>query len=193
VAGTIAAQGNDGGVIGVAWNARVMAVKFLAASGSGYASDAIEATLYAIKMGAKVINASWGGGGYSQALRDAIAAADDAGVLFVAAAGTTPGQRRGTPLPVELRRLTRRRRGDGHTDTRAIFQLRRVDLAPGHAIYSTVPVTSTPPIRQYSGTPMAAPHVSAALSSAVPRPEPLAGLERLLDTSDPVASLAEGR
>ncbi len=67
-------------------NARIMPLKFLK-PGGGYTSDAIVAIQYATAEGASVINASWGGSGYSQALCDAIAQAGDAGVLFVAAAG----------------------------------------------------------------------------------------------------------
>ncbi|HKC53466.1 MAG TPA: S8 family serine peptidase, partial [Burkholderiales bacterium] len=51
VAGTIAAVGNNGvGVTGVSWSARIMAVKFLCAGGSGTTSAAISAVLYAADM-----------------------------------------------------------------------------------------------------------------------------------------------
>ena len=88
VAGTIAAQANNNtGVIGVAPNAKVMALKFLGANGGGSTFDAIEAINYAVMMGADLTNNSWGGGGPSQALYDAIANAGSAGQLFVASAG----------------------------------------------------------------------------------------------------------
>src|SRR5215211_7148687 len=87
VAGTIAAEGNNAtGVSGVNWDAQVMALKFMGPKG-GSTSDAIEAINYAVANGAKISNNSWGGGGYSMALRDAIARADSAGQLFVTAAG----------------------------------------------------------------------------------------------------------
>ncbi len=108
VAGTIAAEGNNSlGVTGVNWQARIMPLKFLGRNG-GYTSDAVEAINYAVNKGAKISNNSWGGGGSSQALLDAINRADAAGHLFVAAAGnggadgvgdnndTTP------PLPLQL-------------------------------------------------------------------------------------------
>jgi len=41
----------------------------------------------AVAAGAQITNNSWGGSEYSQALRDAIAAAGQAGQLFIAAAG----------------------------------------------------------------------------------------------------------
>ena len=88
VAGTIAAVGNNGtGVTGVNWSAQVMVLKFLGPSG-GYISDAIAAIDYAADKGVKVTNNSWGGGGFSQALKSAIEAC---GCLFVAAAGNDAG------------------------------------------------------------------------------------------------------
>ncbi|MEE8416065.1 MAG: S8 family peptidase [Desulfobacterales bacterium] len=73
VTGTIAAVGNNGiGVAGVAWNVKIMALKSFRADGSGLTSDAILAIAYANLMGADVINNSWGGGPYSQALFDMI-------------------------------------------------------------------------------------------------------------------------
>ena len=84
VAGTIAAVGNNAnGIAGVMWTARIMPLRFLNGLG-GTTSAAIEAVNYATMMGAHIINASWGGYGYSQFLYDAIA---NSGVLFVAAAG----------------------------------------------------------------------------------------------------------
>ena len=93
VAGTIAAVGNNGiGVTGVAWNAKVMALKFLAADGTGSTADAIECLNYAVSMRNKGVNIrltnnSWGGGGFEAALRDTITRTGNAGMLFVAAAG----------------------------------------------------------------------------------------------------------
>ena len=87
-AGTIGAAGNNGrGVAGVSWNVRLMALKFLGSSGSGSTSAAISAIQYAVNNGAHILSNSWGGTGYSQALQDAINAANNAGVLFIASAG----------------------------------------------------------------------------------------------------------
>ena len=83
VSGTIAASMNGDGVVGVAPNVKIMALKFIGPRG-GATSDAILAIDYAKKMGAKISNNSWGGGPYSQALKDAI---DASGLLFVASAG----------------------------------------------------------------------------------------------------------
>ena len=64
-----------------------MALKFLSAGGSGSTADAVSAVEYATMMGVDLTSNSWGGGGFSQALYDAIAAAGAADQLFVAAAG----------------------------------------------------------------------------------------------------------
>lgn len=62
VSGTIAAPGNNGiGVAGVNWSAQIMPLKFLSAQGSGSTADAISALDYAVMMGARISNNSWGG------------------------------------------------------------------------------------------------------------------------------------
>jgi subtilisin family serine protease len=86
--GTIGGRGNDGtGVVGVNWNVKLMAVKFLGGDGGGTLEGAIKGIDYATKMGAKIMSNSWGGGGQSDLLKQAIERANAAGVLFVAAAG----------------------------------------------------------------------------------------------------------
>ena len=83
--GTIGGVGDNGiGVAGVAWDVRIMALKFLSADGYGDTWGAVDAIYYADMMGADVMSNSWGGGPWEQMLYDAIANTD---VLFVAAAG----------------------------------------------------------------------------------------------------------
>ena len=100
VAGTIGAVGNNQrGVVGVNWTARMMAIKFLDAQGSGSFADAISGIRFAIEArqafaasegaNVRVLNASWGGPTFSQALLDEINAAQQADMLFVAAAGNS--------------------------------------------------------------------------------------------------------
>jgi thermitase len=79
-------------------------LKFLG-SGGGYTSGAVEALNYAVNKGVKISNNSWGGGGYSQALADAINRTDAGGRLFVAAAGNggpdgVGDNNDGLPLPI---------------------------------------------------------------------------------------------
>ncbi|MDQ3821723.1 MAG: S8 family serine peptidase [Actinomycetota bacterium] len=85
VAGTIGARGNNGdGVAGVNWNVKLMPLRFLGPDG-GFTSDAVEAILYARAEGARVVNNSWGGGGFSQALLDAFTGSTN--TLFFNSAG----------------------------------------------------------------------------------------------------------
>ncbi len=91
VAGTIAAVGNNGiGVVGVAWNAKIMAVKgFSDYETGGRTSDLIAGVYYAADNGARVINCSWGVSSRfsSQAMVDAFDYAIQKGVVPVVAAG----------------------------------------------------------------------------------------------------------
>ncbi len=88
VAGTAAADGNNGlGVAGVAWSAKVMAVKGLDDRGSGYMADVANAILYAVENGARIINMSWGGPQFSSAIEDAFSLAASQNVTLVASAG----------------------------------------------------------------------------------------------------------
>ena len=90
VAGTICASGNNSsGVTGVVWNCSLLAVKFLNENGSGSTFHAIKGIDWAVANGATLVNASWGGTGYSGALYNSIKRAKAAGVLFIAAAGNS--------------------------------------------------------------------------------------------------------
>ncbi|MFA5106720.1 MAG: S8 family serine peptidase [Patescibacteria group bacterium] len=87
VAGTIAARGNNSdGVTGVSWSAKIMPIRVLGIGG-GTNSDIADGIRYAVDHGAKVLNMSLGGTGYSQVLYDAIDYAKTHDVLAVVAAG----------------------------------------------------------------------------------------------------------
>lgn len=191
VAGTIGAAANDGNPhVGVAWHLQLMACKFLDANGEGYTSDAITCIDYAVTKGARLINASWGGDSYSQALFDAIAAAGAQGVLFVAAAGndsadndTTPSY----PCNFQLDNVISVAAMD-RTDKLASFSnfgSNSVHLAaPGVDIYSCLNISDTS-YGLLSGTSMATPHVTGAaalLLAQYPSATPLELRQRLLDT-----------
>ena len=197
VSGTIAGKGNNGvGVTGVAWNAKIMPLKFLNDSGSGSTSNAILAINYATAKGVKLTNNSWGGGGYSQALYDAINAAGQQGALFIAAAGNDSNNTDITPAYpasynlaniISVASTTR-------TDSLSYFSnygLTSVDLgAPGSDIYSTLPNNS---YGTYSGTSMASPHVAGAAAlvwSQNPTWTAQQVKNTLMNTGDPIAALA---
>jgi subtilisin family serine protease len=87
-AGTITAEGDNGlDIVGVCWNARIMALKFLGSNGYGSTSRAVTAFYYAVANGADIISNSWGGGSYSHVIKDAIDYAHSQGVIMVASAG----------------------------------------------------------------------------------------------------------
>ncbi len=76
---------------------QIMPLKFLDQNGAGSTSAAVEAIHYAINNGAQVLNNSWGGGGYSQGLLDAITQAYNSGVTFIAAAGNSANDNDASP------------------------------------------------------------------------------------------------
>lgn len=88
VAGTIGARGDNGlGVTGVNWRVSLIPVRVLDGNGSGSSANVAAGFAYACAQGASIVNASLGGTGYSQAMRDAIASPACANTLFVVAAG----------------------------------------------------------------------------------------------------------
>ena len=181
VAGTIGAVGDNGvGVAGVAWDVQIMALKFLDVAG-GDTVDAIEALNYITMMkltkGINIVasNNSWGGGGFSQALQDAILASNNAGILFVASAGNDgndndafPEFPASYPLPgiisvaaSDLNDNLASFNTFGSTFD-SNFGATTVDLAaPGVSILSTTPGNT---YSVFHGTSMAAPHVTGAIA-----------------------------
>lgn len=205
VAGTIGAVGNNAtGVTGVNWNATIMPVKFLTATGSGRISDAIEAIEYAVANGAQISNNSWGfNGAFSQPLYDAIESARDAGHIFVAAAGNGDAFGNGLnndavpfwPSNSDLDNVVAVAATD-HNDALATFSnygQTTVDVgAPGVGILST---TISNSYDTFSGTSMATPHVAGLLSLIFDQ-NPSWGypqvIDRLYETVEPIAAL-DGR
>jgi subtilisin family serine protease len=164
--GTIGGIGNNGnGVAGVCWQVSLAGLKFLSGSGSGSTSDAIEAVTYANGKGISITSNSWGGGGFSQGLKDAIDAGGAQGFVFVAAAGNdglNSDASANYPSGYTSDNIIAVAATDA-SDLRASFSnygAVTVDLgAPGSAIYSTIPGNS---YASYSGTSMATPHVAGA-------------------------------
>lgn len=195
-AGTVGAVGNNGvGVAGVCWSVSILPIKFLNRSGDGSLSDAISAIEYAASMGVNIMSNSWGGGGYSRAMIEAIEDARDAGALFVAAAGNSSADNDlwpHFPSSYEVENVIAVAATD-NDDRLAYFSSygpTSVDLAaPGTGIVSTLPGGT---YGDKSGTSMATPHVSGAaalLWSLHPGMQADLVKERLLATVDRLPSL----
>jgi thermitase len=193
--GTIAARGDDGvGLVGVAWKAKIMGVKFLSASGSGTLEGAVQSINYANKMGAKILSNSWGGGGFTQSLKDVIDQSNQRGALFVAAAGNDSNNNDSNatypatydvPNIVSVAALNNK----GEVASFSNFGRNKVHIgAPG---VNVVSVTTTG-YESWSGTSMAAPHVSGVAVLLASQEPGLSGIqlkERLLRTAKPLVSL----
>ena len=184
--------------------------KFLGPTGSGYTSGAVSALNYFTALKRSGINIvatsnSWGGGGYDSAMQNAIDAAGDQGMLFVAAAGNsaqnndaianypsnyqcTKGGTRGWDCMIAVASIT----STGALSSFSDWGATTVDLgAPGVNIYSTLPTNT---YGSYSGTSMATPHVTGAVALLHAYRTDLttysARLNQLFGTVDPLSSLA---
>lgn len=184
VAGLTGASTNNGlGVAGVAWDVRLVAVKFLASNGSGTDAAAIESINYAADLGADVINASWGGTDDAIALLEAIQYAGTKGTVFVAAAGNAAVDNDVTPFyPASYRAPSlisvASINSSGGLSWFSNYGDETVDVgAPGEGVVSTI---SGGFYGSGSGTSFAAPLVSGAVALA-------AGLYPNLDAKQMVA------
>ena len=202
VAGTIAATPNNGGVVGVAWRARLMAIRV--GDQNGFLNSAILDGLdYAVHNGARIVNASYGGPGYSQAMKDAYSRAGDVGVMVICAAGNDSKNNDEQPsfpanyrLPNLMSVAAINLRGELCSFSN--FGLDTVDIAaPGEDIFSTWllnAVDGLPSIhRSIPGTSMAAPHVTGIAALILARNPNIGILElrqRLLQSTVPLPSLA---
>ncbi len=206
VAGSIGAVGHNRiGVTGVAWRVKLMSLKFLGGpKGTGKTSNAVKGINYAIDMrnrgvNVRVINASWGGGSDSQALRQAIADANNAGILFVCASGNLGNNIDDEPdfpasyapdfpnaisvAAVSVSGALASFSNVGHHSVSL--------AAPGVSIWSTLP-TSSGGYGPLSGTSMSTPYVSGIavlLWSREPSLTPAEVKQRIVDTSEPLPSL----
>lgn len=156
VAGIIAADLNNSGITGVSPKANIYAIKALSADGTGYISDVVEAVNKAIERNVTVINFSLGTTYNSSVLDAKIKEAAQAGIFMVGAAGNTNG---GSLLyPAAYGSVVAVAATDQNDNFASFSSLGAELAAPGVSVNSTVPGGG---YARWSGTSMAAPHVSA--------------------------------
>ncbi len=174
---------------------KIMALKFLDRNGYGATGDAIRAIDYAIKNEAKVLNNSWGGGGYSQALRDAIVASYNANRVFVVAAGNSAvnvDQYTSYPPSYFIPNMITVAALDSSSNLAWFSNYGPLSVhvgAPGVSIYSTMPNQK---YGYLSGTSMATPYVSGVAALMISQNPDLMHLQVkkiIMDTSVSNASL----
>jgi thermitase len=201
VAGIIGAVGNNGkGSVGVAWQVQLMPLKFIDSSGEGATSDAVACIDYARTHGAQVINASWGDGASSLALRNAINRTRTVGIIFVAAAGNNGVDndvKPNYPSSYPSDNIIAVAASD-RNDSMASFSdygATTVDLmAPGVDIYSTWN-SSDSAYEAHDGTSMATPYVTGAvalLKARFPSKTYSELITAILKGADPISS-ADGK
>ncbi|QLE56573.1 S8 family peptidase [Nostoc sp. TCL26-01] len=166
VSGIVAGENNGYGVTGVAYNAKIMPVKALDASGSGSYSAIANGIYYAVDNGAKVINLSLGGDYSSRTLKSAIEYASSKGAIVVMAAGNDGDSKPDYPANYanktgiavgavdENGNLADFSNRSGSSDIAYV-------TAPGVNVYSSVPNNE---YANYSGTSMASPYVAGVVA-----------------------------
>ncbi len=194
--GTIGALHDNGvGVAGVMSEVTIVPVKFLDDNGSGTLEAAVRAIDYATELNVDLMSNSWGGGGKSQALEDAIRRASDKGIIFTAAAGNSSSDNDKAPsypasydVPnvVSVAALT----AQNDLASFSSYGKNSVHIAaPGQNILSTVKGGG---YEVMSGTSMATPHVSGVLGLLLAKEGRMPHevmKERLTMTGVPVAAL----
>jgi subtilisin family serine protease len=218
VAGTIGALSNGRGVVGVNWNVTMISAKFLGPDG-GTVADAIDAIDYFVDLKTRhglnlvALNNSWGGGGYSQALHDAVIRAAKANILFTAAAGngnlagigqnndskasypsnynTTQGTSTESAASYDAVIAVAALTSTGALAKYSNYGVTMVDIgAPGSGVWSTSPNNT---LTRLDGTSMATPHVTGGIAlyaSTHPTATPQQLRSAILTTGVATSSLA---
>jgi len=161
VAGIIAAENNEIGVVGVAPKAQLYAVKVLDNTGSGRISDVVEGIQWCMDNHIQVVNMSFGASSYSKALHRAIKKAYSGGLIMVAAAGNNGPGANTVSYPAKFYEVIAVS-ATNENDIVTSWSSRgpEVDIAaPGVGIYSTYKGST---YEGLNGTSMAAPHVTGA-------------------------------
>lgn len=178
VAGIVAARGDDDyGVTGVAPKATILPVRIFDNNGNTDVASVIEAFHYAESNGAKIINCSWGGAPYNQALFETMRETE---ALIVCSSGNRgsnndrePHYPSGFDLPNVM--AVAASTPEDQLSFISNYGATTVDIAaPGVQILSTVPGGKH---KGKTGTSMAAPHVSGGAALLLQRQPELSAEE----------------
>ncbi|MGG3571574.1 S8 family peptidase [Bacillus gobiensis] len=189
VSGTVAALNNTTGVLGVAPDASLYAVKVLDSAGSGSYSGIVSGIEWATANGMDVINMSLGGSSGSKALKQAVDNAYANGVVVVAAAGnsgSSGGRVNTIGYPAKYSSVIAVGAVDSN-NKKAYFSSVGDELevmAPGVSVQSTLPGNQ---YTELDGTSMASPHVAGAAALIKSKHPDLSASQirqRLSDTAD---------
>ncbi len=195
VAGIVAAAGVANGTVGVAPDCKIMPVKTSEkdmvdpSSGFPYIVYGFEGIIYAADNGARVINCSWGGVGFSQYEQDVIDYATSKGALVVAAAGNDHSEEFQTPAYYENVLSVA---ATDQNDNRASFSNYSYNVsvsAPGLDIWSTY---GTDTYAELNGTSMASPcaaGVAALVASEFPNYNAHQIMEQVRVSSDNINNI----
>jgi subtilisin family serine protease len=161
VAGIIGARTNNSrGIAGVAPNVKIINIRSFDPGGFGDEDDAAAAILYAVQMGVKVINMSFGDDSFSYVLRDVIRYAYSQNVVLVASAGNTNSDLPHYPSSyaevISVGNSTQEDFVSGSSNYGSTIDL----VAPGTQVATTI--RNSAYSLDFSGTSAAAPFVSAA-------------------------------
>ena len=163
VAGIVAALDNDIGVVGVAPESALYAVKVLNSRGQGYLSDINMGIEWCINNGMQVISMSFGTTSDLISLHQECDKAYNTGIVLVAAAGNNGPGPETTTYPAKYSSVIAVGATDSN-DVVADWSSRGQELwvtAPGVSIYSTYKGST---YATMSGTSMACPHVTGTVA-----------------------------
>ncbi|NIO10875.1 MAG: S8 family serine peptidase, partial [Deltaproteobacteria bacterium] len=163
VAGIIAAEDNSFGVVGVAPEAKIYALKVLNSRGSGYLSDVLEALDWAIAHDMDVVNMSLGTDSNIASFHEAVQGVYQAGIILVAAGGNDGPGSNTIDYPAAYPEVIAVSAIDA-ADNVPSWSSRGPEInvtAPGVSIYSTYRGGG---YRTMQGTSMSTPHVTGAVA-----------------------------
>ncbi len=162
VSGVIAAQRIDGaGMQGLAYDAKLMALRAFDITGNGESDDIARAIVYAALNGVDVLNFSFGQSSKSPLVEAAVRLASEMGVVIAASSGNSGSYYRHYPSDYDETISVGGSANNNNLYGASNYGSRLDICAPGSSVYTT---TVNNDFAEASGTSLAAPHISAALA-----------------------------